>query len=75
MKSNTNLKLEDAVQNTERYIEEMKAMDDKKLSKHLDLFQKQMQMAYQQGNHEAFELLQEYEQQVIKSRLLKNFKS
>lgn len=75
MKSSTNIKLQDAIQNAERYIEKMKTMDDKKLSKHLDLLRQQMQMAYQQGNHEAFELLQEYEQQVIKSRLLKNFKS
>lgn len=71
MKSNTNIKLQDALQNAERYIEEMKTMDDKKLSKHLDLFHEQMQMAYQQGNHEAFELLQEYERQVIISRLSK----
>jgi len=72
MRTNKNIKLEDALQNAERYIEELKAMDDKKLSKHLDLFRQQMQMAYDQGNHNAFELLQEYERQVIISRLIKN---
>ena len=45
MKPNTNIKLDDTLQNADRYIEELKAMDDKKLSKHLDLFRQQMQMA------------------------------
>ena len=75
MKTNKNIKLDDALQNADRYIEELKAMDDKKLSKHLDLFRQQMQIAYDQGNHKAFELLQEYERQVIISRMKKNFKS
>jgi len=72
MRPNTKIKLDDAHQNAERYIEELKAMDDNQLVKHLDLFHQQMQMAYEQGNHAAFELLQEYERQVIISRLLKN---
>ena len=71
MKSNTKIKLDDAILNAERYIEQLKAMDDKKLSKHLDLFRQQMQKAYEQGNHAAFDLLQEYERQVIISRLQK----
>jgi len=74
MKPNKNIKLGDAIQNAERYIEQLKAMDDKQLSKHLDLFRQQMQIAYTQGNHKAFELLQEYERQVIIGRLSKNFK-
>ncbi|MCX6220939.1 MAG: hypothetical protein NTZ69_08115 [Bacteroidia bacterium] len=73
MKTNTKIKIEEALKNAESYIEEMKVWDDKKLSKHLDLFRKQMQMAYDQGNHEAFELLQEYERQVLRSRMLLNF--
>jgi len=75
MRPNTKIKLDDALQNAERYIEELKAMDDKQLVKHLDLFRQQMQTAYDQGNHAAFELLQEYERQVIISRIKKNFKS
>ncbi len=74
MRTNTKIKLNEALENAEIYIEEMKTWNDKKLSKHLDLFQKQMQMAYDQGNHEAFELLQEYERQVLRSRMLANFK-
>jgi hypothetical protein len=35
----------------------MVKMDGKKFSKHLDLFRQQMQIAYDQGNHKAFELL------------------
>ena len=74
MKTNTKIKLEEALKNAESYIEEMKTWDDKKLCKHLDLFQKQMQMAYEQRNHEAFELLQEYERQVLVVRMQANFK-
>jgi hypothetical protein len=74
MKPNTKIKNEEALKNAESFIEEMKVWDDKKLSKHLDLFQKQMQMAYDQGNREAFELLQEYERQVLVSRIGANFK-
>jgi len=72
MKKSRNIQLEDAIQNADKYIKQMVKMDDKKLSKHLDLFRQQMQMAYDQGNHKAFELLQEYERQVIISRLIKN---
>jgi exonuclease VII small subunit len=74
MKTNTKIKFEEALKNAESYIEEMKTWDDKKLCKHLDLFQKQMQMAYEQRNHEAFELLQEYERQVLVGRMRANFK-
>ena len=73
MKTNTKIKIEEALKNAESYIEEMKVLDYKKLSKHLYLFQKQMQMAYYHGNLEAFELLQEYERQVLRSRMLLNF--
>ncbi len=51
----------------------MEKMDDKKLSKYLDLFQQQMQMAYQQNNETAYRLLAEYERQAIIARLNKNF--
>lgn len=74
MKPNTKIKHEEALKNAESFIEEMKTWDDKKLRKHLDLFQKQMQLAYDQGNHEAFELLQEYERQVLASRIRANFR-
>ena len=48
MNSNTKITLEDAIKNAARYIEEMQLMDDKQLSKNLDLFRQQMAMAYQQ---------------------------
>ena len=44
-------------------------MEDKKLARHIDLFRKQMAIAYQQGNTKAFELLSEYEQQTIVARV------
>lgn len=74
MRNTAKLKLKEAMENAESYIEQMKAMDDRKLSKHIDLFQQQIQMAYHNGNHEAYELLQEYERQAILSRMLLNFK-
>ncbi len=73
MKNNTSVKLEDAVANARQYIAQMQQMDDKKLSKHLDLFREQMQTAYDQKNHKAFQLLSEYEKQVIEARVQKNF--
>ena len=71
MSKATQHKLKDALLNAEKYIEQLKQMDDKKLSKHLDLFRQQMEMAYQQNNKEAYELLYEYEKQVIEARLSK----
>jgi len=68
MSINTTIKLEDAVQNTETFIEQMKTMDDNKLSKHLDLFRQQMEKAYRQKNFAAYELLYQYERQVIVAR-------
>ena len=73
MKSNTSIKLEDAVANARQYIAQMQQMDDKKLAKHLNLFREQMQTAYDQKNHIAFQLLAEYERQLIEARVQKNF--
>jgi ribosomal protein S6 len=68
MNNNTNIKLQDALQDAEAYIAQMKNMEDKKLARHINLFRKQMAIAYQQGNTKAFELLSEYEQQTIVAR-------
>ena len=73
MKSNTTKALEEAIANAEKFIEQMQKMDDKKLSKHLDLIREQMQMAFKQKNETAYKLLYEYEMQVIQARLKKNF--
>lgn len=71
MKRVANERLDDALKNAELYIKQMEAMNDKKLAKHLDLFRQQMEMAYKQKNHNAYELLYEYERQVIMARLRK----
>ncbi|MCE5332272.1 MAG: hypothetical protein LLF95_09040 [Bacteroidales bacterium] len=71
MKNTTQQKLDDALLNAGKYIEQMKSMDDKQLAKHLDLFREQMERAYKQGNKEAYELLCEYEKQTIAARLMK----
>ena len=73
MKINTKIKLDEAVSNAEKFIQQMEQMDDKKLSKHIDLFRQQMQNAYQQKNDEAYKLLYEYEQQTLLARINKNF--
>jgi len=46
-------------------------MDDKTLSRNIDLFREQMERAYKQGNKEAYELLYEYELQTIVARMSK----
>jgi hypothetical protein len=71
MNKTTLIKLNEALQNKEAFIQQLKSMPDSKLSKHLDLFRQQMEMAYKQKNHVAYELLAEYEQQVFEARLLK----
>lgn len=71
MKTTANIKLEDAIRNAEKYIEQMEAMDDKRLSKHIDLFRQQMEKAYKEKKYAAFELLSEYERQTIIARIKK----
>lgn len=73
MKTNTERKLEEAVANAEKFIAQMQQMDDKKLEKHLDLFQQQMQKAFEQKNDAAYKLLYEYEKQTIQARMKKIF--
>ncbi len=67
----TNPKLKEALQNADYFIEQLKAMDDKKLSKHIDLFRQQQQMALAQGKPEVYELLYEYERQTVIARVEK----
>jgi hypothetical protein len=67
----TNTKLKEALLNADYFIEQLKAMDDKKLSKHIDLFRQQQQMALAQGKPEVYELLYEYERQTIIARVEK----
>jgi len=71
MKNSTTVKLQDAIANAQQYILQMQKMDDKKLSKHLDLFREQMRKAYEQKNETAILLLAEYERQVIEARIKK----
>ena len=71
MNKTTNVKLNHAFQNSDAYIKQLTSMPDSKLSKHLDLFRQQMQMAYEQKNYQAYELLVEYERQVFMARLNK----
>ncbi len=71
MKNTTDIKLDEAINNAEQFIKQLEKMDDKKLSKHLDIIRLQQQMAFEQNNHSAIELLYEYEKQIIKARVNK----
>ena len=73
MKNNTEIKLHEAIADARKIIQQLEQMDDKKLSKHLDLFREQMQKAYQQKNDMGYKLLYEYEQQTLIARITKNF--
>ncbi len=72
MKTTTQQKLREAKSNAEEFIAQMKSMDDKKLSKHLDIFRQQMEKAYKDKNFAAYELLLEYERQTIEARVTLN---
>lgn len=71
MKTTAKQKLHEAQSNAEQFIAQMKTMDDKRLSKHLDLFRLQMEKAYKDKNFAAYELLVEYEKQTIEARVRK----
>lgn len=73
MKRNTAKKLNEALANAEQFIRQMEQMDDRKLSKHLDLFHQQLQKAFEQKNEIAYMLLSEYEMQTLEARVNKNF--
>ena len=47
-------------------------MPGSKPSKNVDLFQKQIQTAYREKNHDAFEAMVEYERHVLIARLRKS---
>lgn len=72
-KSVTELKIEDAIANADKYIAQMEQMDDKKLSKHIDLFQQQIEMARKQNNEAACRLIYIYEHLTVIARVNKNF--
>ncbi|MCC7232576.1 MAG: hypothetical protein IT242_06500 [Bacteroidia bacterium] len=61
MKNTTSQKIEEAISNAEKFIQQMESMDDRKLSKHIDLFRQQIEKAYREKKYSAFELLSEYE--------------
>lgn len=66
-----NMKLKAALENSEAYIKQMMALDDKKLARNIDMFQQQIIMAFKQGNTAALETLYVYEHQTISARILK----
>ena len=73
MKSNTDIKIADAIKNAEKYIEQLKQMDDKKLSKHLDLFQQQLEKAYKQ-NKSSHLTMNTLSERYIKSVSIRNLR-
>jgi predicted solute-binding protein len=71
MKSTQLIKLEEAINRADEFVRIMSRWNDKKLEKHLDLYREQKTLALKANKMEAFELLCEYEDQVILARLAK----
>lgn len=69
MSSPQRIKLQTAIAHRNAYIEALTKMGDHKLSRFIDLYREQMQMALKAGNTSAYELLCEYEAQAISARL------
>ena len=64
-------RLQECIQNREHYIAQLCTMRDTTLARKIDLIQQQIEMAHEQKNDEALELLLEWERQVIAARLKK----
>ncbi len=71
-RTNTEKELEATIINADKYIAKKVKLNDRTLSKHIDLIREQMQIAYKQRNKAAFALLCEKERQTITARLIKN---
>ena len=69
MKTLINPSLDITILNRDDFTRQLSEMDDEQLQQQLEIFHDQMEMAYEQRNLETYELLQEYEQQIISSRL------
>jgi hypothetical protein len=72
MNKKRNIRLEEVRLNAEKYILYLKQLDDKKLSRRIDLYREQIDLACKQKNWMAYELLVEYEWQTIVARVAKN---
>ena len=73
MKKKPKTALEDAIMNRKKYVWQMMKMDDEKLSRNIECFREQLEMAHKQNNREVFELLSEYIEQTSIARIMKRF--
>ena len=69
--SNTQQALLEALTHKELFIQQMQKFSIKRLDTHLDLVREQMRMAYKNQQHNEYELLLEYESQIISAKFLK----
>jgi len=65
------LRIKDCIDNQEKYVAVMAALPDKELAKKLDLVHIQMEIAEQNKNFEAIELLEIWRLQIIEARIYK----
>lgn len=71
MLSNTQQALLEALTHKALFIQQMRKFSIKRLDTHLDLVREQMLMAYKNQQHKEYELLLEYESQIISAKFLK----
>jgi uncharacterized protein YehS (DUF1456 family) len=64
-------KLAVIINNRETFVEEMLLMDRKKLEKNYNLVLKQLKIAYETKNNNAYEILYEMENQILEALVLK----
>ena len=67
-----NIRLQECIQNREQYILQLCGMRDVTLARKIDLIHEQLQMAHEEKNSDALELLQEWLRQVIAARIKKD---
>ena len=65
------IRIQDCLDNHDKYIAVMAALPDKELAKKLDLVHIQMELAEQTKNTESLELLEVWHLQIIEARIYK----
>ncbi|HVA97387.1 MAG TPA: hypothetical protein VNG53_00715 [Bacteroidia bacterium] len=68
---NSAVRIQDCIDNHDKYIAVMAALPDKELAKKLDLVHIQMELAEQTKNTDSLELLEVWHLQIIEARIYK----
>lgn len=68
----TDIRLKEATENESEFIAFLQSLPDTELQKRLIIIREQEQIAFNQKNDDSLQLLQLWEQQVIRARYLRN---